>query len=63
MLKVRKMEQDIRWLQRLENYSKALRKLEEAVERRIQKISCHRDYRKPSLDRFNPNSQYHISYL
>ena len=26
------MEQDIRWLQRLENYSKALRKLEEAVE-------------------------------
>ena len=26
------MEQDIRWLQRLENYSRALRKLEEAVE-------------------------------
>ena len=26
------MEQDIRWLQRLENYSKALRKLEVAVE-------------------------------
>ena len=26
------MEQDIRWLQRLENYSKALRKLDEAVE-------------------------------
>lgn len=26
------MEPDIRWLQRLENYSKALRKLEEAVE-------------------------------